>query len=140
MSAKPQYKPASRFGWQYSSAALVAVAILSSPFWGNAEAADNARAKSMDSMEMHKSMMSGMKGMESMKASGDTDHDFAMMMKLHHQNALAMANIELHQGKDPLLRNMAKAIIKSQTREIEEFDKWLAKHERPMDEPMSKSK
>lgn len=140
MSAKSKYKQANRFGWQYSSAALVAVVILSFPFWRNAEAADNARAKSMDSMEMHKSMMSGMKGMESMKASGDTDHDFAMMMKLHHQNALDMANIELHQGKDPVLRNMAKAIIKSQTKEIEEFDKWLAKHERPMVEPMSKSK
>ena len=140
MSAKSKYKQANRFSWQYSSAVVAAVVIFGSPFWGSAEAADNAGARSMDSMEMHKSMMSGMKGMESMKASGDTDHDFAMMMKIHHQNALDMANIELHQGKDPVLRNMAKAIIKSQTKEIEEFDKWLAKHKQPMDHAMPKSK
>ena len=140
MSAETKYEKANRFDWQGSAASIVAVVILSSPFWGSAQAAEKDGAKAMDCMEMHKSMTKGMKDMESMPATGDTDHDFAMMMKLHHQNALDMANIELHQGKDPVLRNMAKAIIKSQTKEIEEFDKWLAKHERPMVEPMSKSK
>ena len=67
----------------------------------------------MASMDMHKSMMSGMKGMESMIGSGDVDHDFAMMMKMHHQSALDMANIQLQQGKDAKMRSMAKDIIKS---------------------------
>ena len=94
----------------------------------------------MGSMEMHKSMMSGMKGMESMKGSGDIDHDFAIMMKMHHQSALDMANIQLQQGKDAKLRSMARDIIKSQKKEIKEFDRWLAKIEKPMNMPMSKPK
>ena len=133
-------KKANRFGWPGRAATVVAVVISSSMIWGSAYAADKAGTMPMDSMQMHKSMMSGMKGMESMKASGDTDHDFAMMMKMHHQSALDMAYVELQHGKDPVLRNMAKAIIKSQTEEIKDFDKWLAKHPRPMMDAMPKSK
>ena len=131
---------ANRFGWPGSAATVVAVVISSAMFCGSAYAADKAGTMPMDSMQMYQSMMSGMKGMESMKASGDTDHDFAMMMKMHHQSALDMANVELQHGKDPVLRNMAKAIIKSQTKEIKDFDKWLAKHPRPMMDAMPKSK
>ena len=93
----------------------------------------------MGSMEMHKSMMKGMKGMQPMSASGDTDYDFAMMKK-HHQSALDMANVERQQGKDPVSRSMAKKIIASQQKEIKAFDQWLAKHKQPMTEPLSKSK
>ena len=131
---------ANRFGWPGSAATVVAVVISSAMFCGSAYAADKVGTMPMDSMQMHKSMMSGMKSMESMKSSGDTDHDFAMMMKMHHQSALDMANVELQHGKDPVLRNMAKAIIKSQTKEIKDFDKWLAKHPRPTIDATPKSK
>ena len=137
MSATIKLQNAVRFGNQVSVAAIAAV-ILSSSFLGNALAADKAAPTPMASMDMHKSMMSGMKGMESMKGSGDVDHDFAMMMKMHHQSALDMANIQLQQGKDAKMRSMAKDIIKSQTKEIKAFDKWLAKNEKPMNMPMSK--
>lgn len=140
MFAETKFKKANRFGRQGSAAAIVAAVILSSPFWGSAQAAEKDGAKAMDSMEMHKSMMKGMKDMESMSATGDTDYDFAMMMKKHHQSALDMANVELQKGKDPKLRSMAKGIITSQKKEIKEFDQWLAKHKQPMAEPMSKSK
>ena len=40
------------------------------------------------SKQMHDSMMSGMKGMQSMKISVDTDRDFAMVMRKHHEDAL----------------------------------------------------
>ena len=133
-------KKATQFSWPGSAATVVAVVISSAMFWGSAYAADKVGTMPMDSMQMQKSMMSGMKSMESMKSSGDTDHDFAMMMKMHHQSALDMANVELQHGKDPVLRNMAKAIIKSQTKEIKDFDKWLAKHPRPMMDAMPKSK
>ena len=96
MSATNKLQNAYRFGSQGSTAAIAAV-ILGSSFLGNALAADNAAPMPMGSMEMHKSMMSGMKGMESMKGSGDIDHEFAMMMKMHHQSALDMANIQLQQ-------------------------------------------
>ena len=46
--------------------------------------------------------------MTSMPMSGDPDVDFAMMMRIHHQGAIDMANAELSNGKDPQLKKMAK--------------------------------
>ena len=77
--------------------------------------------------DMKQSMMMGMDSMQKMQMSGDTDKDFAMMMKIHHQGALDMAQMELAQGKSPEMKAMAKKIIAAQKKEIAEFDKWLAK-------------
>ena len=78
------------------------------------------------SEEMRRSMMQSMKGMESIPMSGDTDREFAEMMKIHHQGAIDMARIELKDGKDAKLRAMAKQIIAAQQKEIKEFDQWLS--------------
>ena len=72
-------------------------------------------------------MMMGMDGMQKMPMSGDVDKDFAMMMKLHHQQALNMSEMQLAQGKSPEMKAMAKRIIVAQKIEIAQFDKWLAK-------------
>ena len=79
------------------------------------------------SHDMKASMMMGMDGMQKMTMSGDTDKDFAMMMKLHHQQALNMAEMELAHGKSPEMKAMAKQIIVAQKKEIAQFDQWLAK-------------
>ena len=79
------------------------------------------------SHDMKASMMMGMDGMQKMAMSGDTDKDFAMMMKMHHQQALNMAEMELAHGKSPEMKTMAKQIIAAQKKEIARFDKWLAK-------------
>ena len=79
------------------------------------------------SHDMKASMMMGMDGMQKMQMSGDTDKDFAMMMKMHHQQALNMAEMELANGKSPEMMTMAKQIIAAQKKEIAQFDKWLAK-------------
>ena len=76
-----------------------------------------------------KAMMKDMSGkMSSMPMSGDQDVDFAMMMRIHHQGAIDMANAELSNGKDPQMKKMAKAIVSAQKREIAQFDAYLAKH------------
>lgn len=72
-------------------------------------------------------MKAGMEGMQSMPSTGDTDKDFATMMKMHHQQALDMANMELEHGKSPELKKMARKIIAGQQKEIIQFDRWLAK-------------
>ncbi len=77
--------------------------------------------------DMKASMMLGMDGMQKMPMSGDTDKDFAMMMKMHHQQALHMAEMELANGKSAEMKAMAKQIIVAQKKEIAQFDKWLAK-------------
>ena len=73
-------------------------------------------------------MMGGMEKMQHMKSAGDTDKDFAMMMKMHHQQALDMAQMELDHGKSEEMKAMAKKIIAAQKKEIAEFDRWLKKH------------
>ena len=75
--------------------------------------------------DMRSSMMGMMKNMESMKMTGDSDRDFAMMMKVHHQGAIDMAQMELQNGKDTKMRAMAKRIIDAQKKEIKEFEQWL---------------
>ena len=70
--------------------------------------------------DMHNSMMG-------MKSSGNTDVDFAMMMKIHHQGAITMAEAQLQNGKDAQMRAMAKDIIRAQKKEMAVFDKFLAK-------------
>jgi uncharacterized protein (DUF305 family) len=77
--------------------------------------------------DMKASMMMGMDAMQKMSMTGDTDKDFAMMMKIHHQQALNMAEMELANGKSPEMKAMAKQIIVAQKKEIAQFDKWLAK-------------
>ena len=78
------------------------------------------------SRDMKASMMMGMEGMQKMTMSGDTDKDFAMMMKMHHQQAVQMSEMQLANGKSPEMKTMAKQIIKDQKKEIAQFDKWLA--------------
>lgn len=77
--------------------------------------------------DMKGSMMMGMDEMQKMPMTGDTDKDFAMMMKIHHQQALNMAEMQLKNGKSPEMKAMAKQIIVAQKKEIAQFDKWLAK-------------
>ena len=80
----------------------------------------------MGSDDMKKSMMMGMEGMNKMAMSGDIDKDFAMMMKIHHQQAVDMSEMELAHGKSPAMKTMAKQIIAAQKKEIAKFDQFLA--------------
>ena len=81
----------------------------------------------MGSDGMKQSMMKGMDGMQKMPMSGDTDKDFAMMMKMHHQQGVEMAQMQLAHGKSPAMKSMAKQIIAAQNKEIAQFDKCLSK-------------
>ena len=75
-----------------------------------------------------KAMMTDMNNqMMGMKSSGNADVDFAMMMRIHHQSAVTMAEAQLQNGKDTQMRTMAKNIIRDQKKEIAMFDKFLAK-------------
>jgi len=81
-------------------------------------------------MDMHGSMTGMQHDMAAVKASGDTDYDFAVMMRIHHQGAVDMAQMELDKGKDPKLQAMAKEIIEAQKKEIAQFDEWIANYEK----------
>lgn len=66
--------------------------------------------------------------MNSAPMTGNTDHDFVVMMLPHHQGAVDMAKFELQHGKDPELRKLAHDVIASQDKEIVFMKSWLAKH------------
>ena len=79
------------------------------------------------SNDMKQSMMTSMDSMQKMQMSGDTDKDYAMMMKMHHQQGVEMAQMELAHGKSPAMKAMAKQIIAAQKKEIAQIEQWLAK-------------
>ena len=97
--------------------------------------ADIAKPMPKPGMDMKQGMGMDMKPMMTdmqdkmiaMKPTGNMDIDFAMMMRVHHQSAITMAEAELQHGKDPQMRAMAKDIIRAQKKEIAAFDKFLAK-------------
>lgn len=114
----------------------VAATLLASPAIGHAQTpmapmtgASASSSPAMPTMDMKKSMESMHQQMSSMQMTGDADHDFAMMMRIHHQGAVEMAQAELANGKDPQMRKMARNIIAAQKKEIAELDRWLKKHE-----------
>lgn len=96
---------------------------------------DHTSMKMGDStdMSMNTSMNDGMMGgldkmmkdMHAMEMTGNVDHDFAMMMKSHHQGAIDMAKAELAYGKDETLKLMAQKIKEEQQSEISEFEAFL---------------
>jgi uncharacterized protein (DUF305 family) len=90
---------------------------------------DHMQSGSSDgSMKMHMTMQDSQKKMNDMQMSGDTDRDFAMMMRAHHQAGIDMAKAEVDSGKDPEMVKEAKQIITSQQKDNKKFDAWLGKH------------
>lgn len=67
------------------------------------------------------SMNDMMGKMDAMKRKGNTDHDFAHMMMEHHKGAVAMADIELRDGKDATMKQMAAKIKADQQKELGEM-------------------
>ncbi len=79
----------------------------------------------------HPELMEAMNGMDAKmkenKMTGNTDKDFAMMMKVHHQGAIEMAKGELGDGKNYEFKKLAQHIIEEQNKEVIQFDNFLTK-------------
>lgn len=72
-----------------------------------------------------------MKDMHEMQMTGNVDHDFAMMMKSHHQGAVDMAQVELESGTNSNLKQMAQKIVDAQKSEINELQLFLDNQKNP---------
>jgi uncharacterized protein (DUF305 family) len=66
--------------------------------------------------------------MDSLKTTKDPDNDFAMMMKVHHEGAISMGNVEINEGTGPELRQMATDMNTKQSKEIATLDSFLVVH------------
>jgi uncharacterized protein (DUF305 family) len=66
--------------------------------------------------------------MNAMTMTKDSDHDFAMMMKMHHQGAIDMGNKELEKGDDAAIKAMAQTMITMQQAEIRELQAFIDSH------------
>ena len=77
-------------------------------------APDHERPFLLENDEAMVRMMTDM----TIKASGDIDRDFALMMIPHHQGAVDMAKAYLRHGSDPILQRIAQEIIVEQIQEI----------------------
>jgi len=75
--------------------------------------------------ELGETMKSMMDKMNNMQMTGNTDKDFAMMMKSHHESAVKMAEDELSHGKQYEVKKMAQKMITDQSKEIADFKVWL---------------
>ncbi|MDX7987812.1 DUF305 domain-containing protein [Xenorhabdus sp. 12] len=78
--------------------------------------------------ELNNSMAKMHENMAKSLSVEDPDVAFAEGMIAHHLGAIDMAKIELKYGKDPEMRELAKAIINAQGPEIEQMQKWLEKN------------
>ncbi|OJW13864.1 DUF305 domain-containing protein [Mucilaginibacter sp. 44-25] len=86
------------------------------------------KIQSHDQNQMMAIMHQMMSKMDTMKLTKDPDNDFAMMMRMHHQGAIDMANLELKSGSDATMKQMAQSIITSQQAEITQLTAFLASH------------
>lgn len=69
-----------------------------------------------------------MQNMHSTKMTNDPDHDFATMMKAHHEGAIEMSNIELTRGKNAELKQVAQKIIDDSKKDINDLNSFLNSH------------
>lgn len=86
------------------------------------------KTQSHDENEMMAIMHDMSEDMDGMTMTKDADHDFAMMMKMHHQGAIDMGNKELEKGDDATIKAMAQTMITMQQAEIQDLQAFLDSH------------
>jgi hypothetical protein len=81
-----------------------------------------------DANKMMTLMHQMMSQMDTEQKTNDPEIDFLRMMRVHHQGAINMANLELKEGKNDSLKHTAQKIVKEQQEEITQFSAYLATH------------
>lgn len=72
-----------------------------------------------------------MRDMQNMAMSGDADHDFAMMMKRHHDGAIEMAAIEMENGRSEELKHLAQKITDDSRTDNMQLTQFMNNHQAP---------
>lgn len=85
-------------------------------------------ADSKFNMELMESMEKSGRQSDLQIINGDTNHDFAQLMIVHHQSAIENARSVQEHGTSTMIKNMAHEIIDDQMAEIKELQQWLLAH------------
>jgi uncharacterized protein (DUF305 family) len=89
--------------------------------------ADSATSKmaasDSPSMQLHRVMM-GPSMKVKMSMSGDVDKDFALMMTMHHQQAIDMADVLIKHGRNAELKTMARKMKSAQQTEFRQMARF----------------
>jgi len=131
MTSKFKFTPAVLTAAALTLALFQPVAWSQSPAQSASGAGMGNKSMDMKGMDMKSMMKNNDDKMASMKMTGNADVDFAMMMRVHHQGAIDMAEAELRDGKDAQMRKLATNIIAAQKKEIAQLDKFLVKNGQP---------
>ena len=131
MISKFKFTPAVLTAAALTLALFQPVAWSQSPAQPASGAGMGNKSVDMKGMDMKSMMKNNDDKMASMKMTGNADVDFAMMMRVHHQGAIDMAEGELRDGKDAQMRKLATNIIAAQKKEIAQLDKFLVKNGQP---------
>ena len=83
-------------------------------------------SNSMNGMNgMNGNPMNGMKmDMNALKNAADFDKEFLRQMSVHHQTATQMSQMVLQTTKSPQIQTLGRSIVKTQTAEIGQMQKW----------------
>ena len=90
---------------------------------------DSLAVQAHDQNAMMTIMHDMMKDMDAMPSTMDPDHDFAMMMKMHHMGAIKMAQKELASGSNSEMKTFAQNVVTAQQAEITQLDAFLSAHQ-----------
>lgn len=129
---RPRFRAATRL--LFAAALVGSAATAAEHDKGAPMSQDKAAPMSQDKAggsEMQRMMNADMQEMAAMELSGDVDHDFATLMRRHHQSGIEMAEMQLKEGKDAELKKIAQKIKDGQKKEIEALDRWLKTHKAP---------
>ncbi|MBD2342164.1 DUF305 domain-containing protein [Calothrix sp. FACHB-156] len=84
----------------------------------------HAQGQGMSRMPMHSPMMGMHISIDSLKNASDFDKEFVRQMIPHHESAVMMAQMVGDRANHTQIRDLAQAIIKSQTAEIQQMQQW----------------
>jgi uncharacterized protein (DUF305 family) len=86
---------------------------------------DSSSMNKDGSQGMTQMPMNGMKmDLNALKNAADFDREFLHHMSAHHQTAIQMSQMVLRTTKSPEIRTLAESIVKTQTVEIGQMQKW----------------
>ena len=107
--------------------ALAVLLLAAAPSHAEGPKPSSVSVASDDLRALHEALMNGMAGIHTLDMSGDVDIDIATVIMHYYRQTIALAQIELHHGKNADARKAAQSVIAASEHQIAELRKLQAK-------------